>query len=192
MVVGISRSRLSSCRRWSRRDSRHGPSRRANVGCRDEKPPFRPDSTTLFAQPWSPLMLVAAPMPAAARHAEMAMTLMEGGFSSPLQVVNAGDSRLFVVEKGGLIKIIGGGTFLDLSGEGEHRLANVACWRSPFHPNYAASGLFYVDVHPRRRRRDARRSSSDRRATPTLPIRTQSGICCASSTRPPRTTTAGR
>jgi glucose/arabinose dehydrogenase len=87
------------------------------------------------------LVVVAAPMPAAG--VGLAMTLMEGGFSSPVQVTNAGDSRLFVVQKGGMIKIIGGGTFLDLttkvSTSGERGLLSLA-----FPPNYVSSGLFYV------------------------------------------------
>ena len=88
------------------------------------------------------LMLLSTATPAAAG-AGIPRTLMEGGFSEPLFVTNAGDSRLFVVEKGGLIKIIGGGTFLDLSAkvdtDGERGLLALA-----FHPNYASNGLFYV------------------------------------------------
>jgi glucose/arabinose dehydrogenase len=72
------------------------------------------------------------------------MTLLEDGFNQPLYMTHAGDTRLFVVEKGGLIKIVGGGTFLDISGnistEGERGLLGLA-----FDPNYAANGLFYVN-----------------------------------------------
>jgi len=86
-------------------------------------------------------MLLAGPAPVAAA---LPVTLEEGGFSEPLFVTHAGDSRLFVVEKGGLIKIAGGGTFLDISTKvsvtGERGLLGLA-----FDPNYATSGLFYVD-----------------------------------------------
>jgi glucose/arabinose dehydrogenase len=76
-----------------------------------------------------------------------------GGFSSPLFVTAPpGDtSRLFVVEQGGLIRIIDLTTrtvkptpFLDLSDEvsfvSEEGLLGLA-----FDPNYAASGRFYVN-----------------------------------------------
>jgi glucose/arabinose dehydrogenase len=53
-------------------------------------------------------------------------------------------NKLFVVEKGGTIKIAGGGTFLDLSGsvatgDLERGLLSMA-----FAPDYATSGKFYV------------------------------------------------
>jgi glucose/arabinose dehydrogenase len=58
-------------------------------------------------------------------------------------MTHAGDSRLFVAEKGGVIKIVGGGTFLDISTQvtttGERGLLGVA-----FDPNYATNGLFYI------------------------------------------------
>ena len=85
-------------------------------------------------------MLLASATPAAAA---LPVTLVEGGFSAPLYVTHAGDSRIFVVERGGLIKIVGGGTFLDISTKvsvnGERGLLGVA-----FDSNYATNGLFYV------------------------------------------------
>ena len=87
------------------------------------------------------LTLAALPGPALA--AGLNLQLVASGYDSPIFVTNAGDSRLFVVEKGGLIKIVGGGTFLDISdlvtAGGEQGLLNLA-----FHPNYASNGLFYV------------------------------------------------
>ncbi|TDI69406.1 MAG: T9SS type A sorting domain-containing protein [Bacteroidetes bacterium] len=72
------------------------------------------------------------------------------GFSFPVDLKNAGDARLFVVEQGGLIKILNAdGTtnatpFLDISslvsGGSEQGLLGLA-----FHPNYAANGYFYVN-----------------------------------------------
>jgi glucose/arabinose dehydrogenase len=65
------------------------------------------------------------------------------GFSSPVFLTNAGDSRLFIVEQGGRIKVrhtTGAiGTFLDITGRvsqdgGERGLLSVA-----FHPDYADS-----------------------------------------------------
>lgn len=71
------------------------------------------------------------------------------GFSQPLNIQHAGDDRLFIVEKGGRIKIINSdGTvnpdsFLDVSGQistdSERGLLGLA-----FHPDYANNGYFYV------------------------------------------------
>lgn len=83
----------------------------------------------------------AAPGPAAA--AGLNLQLVASGYTSPIFVTNAGDSRLFVVEQDGHIKIVGGGTFLDISNlvrfSGEQGLLGLA-----FHPNYASNGLLYV------------------------------------------------
>ncbi|TDD99573.1 PQQ-dependent sugar dehydrogenase [Flavobacterium cellulosilyticum] len=72
------------------------------------------------------------------------------GFSSPVEITNAGDSRLFVVEKGGRIKILNSnGTinptaFLNISGlvstGSEQGLLGLA-----FHPNYSSNGLFFIN-----------------------------------------------
>lgn len=72
------------------------------------------------------------------------------GFVSPLEIAHAGDSRLFVVQQGGLIKIINSnGTvnstpFLNLSSSistgGERGLLGLA-----FHPNYSTNGYFFVN-----------------------------------------------
>ncbi|WP_299117209.1 PQQ-dependent sugar dehydrogenase [uncultured Winogradskyella sp.] len=72
------------------------------------------------------------------------------GFSSPLDIQNAGDDRLFIVEQAGRIKILNSnGTvnttnFLDITSKvssgGERGLLSVA-----FHPDYTANGYFYVN-----------------------------------------------
>lgn len=71
------------------------------------------------------------------------------GLDQPVFVdAPAGDSRLFVVERTGRIRIVSAGTvlqtpFLDVSGlvttDGERGLLGMA-----FHPGYAANGRFYV------------------------------------------------
>jgi glucose/arabinose dehydrogenase len=73
------------------------------------------------------------------------------GLSNPVEITNAGDSRLFVVQKGGAIRIVNpNGTInatnfltlpntLVLSG-GEQGLLGLA-----FHPDYATNGYFYVN-----------------------------------------------
>lgn len=72
------------------------------------------------------------------------------GFSSPVEITHCGDSRLFVVEQDGLIKILNSnGTtnatpFLNVTsltnGSGEQGLLGLA-----FHPNYASNGFFYIN-----------------------------------------------
>lgn len=72
------------------------------------------------------------------------------GFNRAVDLKNAGDDRLFVVEQGGIIKIIDGSgatnptPFLNISGQvsggNEQGLLSVA-----FHPDYANNGLFYVN-----------------------------------------------
>ena len=73
------------------------------------------------------------------------------GFSSPIGIENAGDSRLFIVERSGIIKIVNDGgetnatAFLNIDGRvtnngGEQGLLGLA-----FHPDYANNGFFYVN-----------------------------------------------
>jgi len=71
------------------------------------------------------------------------------GFSSPLALKNAGDERLFVLEQGGVIKIVDlNGVvnpipFLDIqsivNAGGERGLLGLA-----FHPEYQTNGRFFV------------------------------------------------
>ncbi|AOW08905.1 PQQ-dependent sugar dehydrogenase [Flavobacterium gilvum] len=72
------------------------------------------------------------------------------GFTKPAEITNIGDDRLFVVEQGGIIKILNSnGTvnsspFLNITGQvstgGEQGLLGLA-----FHPNYASNGFFYTN-----------------------------------------------
>src|SRR5690242_18491319 len=93
------------------------------------------------------LAMLSIGVPGAAA-AGLSLTLVKAGFDSPVYVTNAGDSRLFVVEQSGRIKIVKSdgsvSTFVDLSGVvsqdgGERGLLGLA-----FHPKYASNGLFYV------------------------------------------------
>ena len=76
------------------------------------------------------------------------LSLVSSGYSDPIAITNAGDSRLFVVQQNGFVKIVGGGTFLDMHTRvaccGEQGLLGLA-----FHPDYNNSGTpgykrFYV------------------------------------------------
>jgi glucose/arabinose dehydrogenase len=101
------------------------------------------------AVPRAPLLaiLVLVLAPAAARAATVTLAKV-GDFSSPVYVTAPpGDtSRVFVVERGGTIKVVDNGavsTFADLTDRvlaGDERgLLSMA-----FAPDYATSGLFYV------------------------------------------------
>jgi glucose/arabinose dehydrogenase len=79
------------------------------------------------------------------RSTTLSLEVIATGFDRPLFLTSPpGDSRLFVVEQGGLIRIVGGGTFLDVSAlasdGGERGLLGLA-----FHPDYVTNGLFYVN-----------------------------------------------
>jgi glucose/arabinose dehydrogenase len=78
----------------------------------------------------------------------LGLQMVGSGYSFPVYVTSPpGDSRLFVVEQNGAIEIIGGGTFLNISGlvdsidyDGdESGLLGLA-----FDPMYSANGRFYV------------------------------------------------
>lgn len=81
---------------------------------------------------------------------DIELELIHDGFTQPLNLQNAGDNRLFVVEKGGKIKVIledntvSPTPFLDISSsvstQGERGLLGLA-----FHPNYSSNDYFFVN-----------------------------------------------
>lgn len=88
---------------------------------------------TLFAQP------------------NLELELFATGFSMPVDIANAGDERLFVVEKGGLIRIIDGSgsilpqPFLNISARVNSQASERGLLGLAFHPDYAENGYFYVN-----------------------------------------------
>jgi len=83
---------------------------------------------------------------------EITLEEFASGFSSPADIAHAGDSRLFVVERSGTIKILNadGSTnstpFLDIDDRvintgGQSELGLLAL---EFHPDYATNGYFFV------------------------------------------------
>lgn len=78
------------------------------------------------------------------------LTAFASNFSNPVELAHAGDDRLFVVEQGGIIKIlnangnVNSASFLDIdnivASGGERGLLGLA-----FAPDYATSGRFYVN-----------------------------------------------
>ncbi|MFV5694067.1 PQQ-dependent sugar dehydrogenase [Flavobacterium sp. LB3P122] len=80
----------------------------------------------------------------------IALETFASGFTSPVEITNAGDSRMFVVEKVGKIKILNANgttnttSFLDITGQvstgSEQGLLGLA-----FHPNYSANRVFFIN-----------------------------------------------
>ena len=105
-----------------------------------------PSATPELPTP-TPTPLPPTEMPDPAR---AAWVLVAGGLDSPVDLQSAGDSRLFVIEQAGRIRIIDAGAllpeaFLDLrervgSSGNEQGLLGLA-----FHPDFAAHSLFYVN-----------------------------------------------
>jgi glucose/arabinose dehydrogenase len=86
------------------------------------------------------LMALTAPAAAAPHLVDL------GTFDRPLYVTSPpGDQRIFVVEKGGTIKLVGGGTFLNISSDVKSDQEERGLLSMAFSPNYASNGLFYVD-----------------------------------------------
>ncbi|MAP81019.1 MAG: cadherin [Aequorivita sp.] len=96
------------------------------------------------------LLLIICLFTFSANSQDISLELFSENLSQPLSLKHANDDRLFVVEKGGKIKIIqANGTvnatpFLDISSlistNGERGLLGLA-----FHPDYENTGYFYVN-----------------------------------------------
>jgi glucose/arabinose dehydrogenase len=90
------------------------------------------------------------PLPSGRPAEKLDLTLLLDGLNEPLYLTHAGDERLFIVEKGGMIQLLAEGQlnslpFLDIrdriaSSGYEQGLLSVA-----FHPNYTLNGYFYVN-----------------------------------------------
>lgn len=89
-------------------------------------------------------------------HAQIVtLTSYASGFTKPVDIKNAGDSRLFVVEQTGRIKIVDStatvmpSPFLNLSSIVSSQSANSGDERGllglAFHPDFKNNGYFYVD-----------------------------------------------
>jgi glucose/arabinose dehydrogenase len=79
----------------------------------------------------------------------IALQTVVTGLSSAVEITHCGDNRLFIVQKGGLIRIVQNNTivttpFLNVSSltvnSGEQGLLGLA-----FHPNYATNGQFFIN-----------------------------------------------
>ena len=88
--------------------------------------------------------------PTALSSGQLTVVRVTGGLSSPLGVVNANDGsgRLFVVQQGGLVRVVKGGklqsgAFIDArsrtDGGGERGLLGLA-----FHPDFTSNGFVFI------------------------------------------------
>ena len=81
---------------------------------------------------------------------EVNLELFKNGFTSPVDIQNAGDDRLFIVEQAGIIKILNPDATINpepflnitslISSGGERGLLGLA-----FHPDYSNNGYFFVN-----------------------------------------------
>lgn len=88
--------------------------------------------TSVMAQPVLDLELVPSP-----------------GFNSPVDIANAGDDRLFIVEQDGYIRILNtdgsSSLFMDIDSKVKSSGSEQGLLGLAFDPNYAANGYFYVN-----------------------------------------------
>jgi len=81
---------------------------------------------------------------------KLAVVPYVSGISSPIDVKNCGDDRLFVADQGGLIRVVNAdGTlrlipFLDISSK-VHQAPEDGLLGLAFSPNYKTDGKFYID-----------------------------------------------
>jgi glucose/arabinose dehydrogenase len=81
---------------------------------------------------------------------ELSATLFATGFTQPLAIANAGDDRLFVVERAGVIKVVNKDgsvlptPFLDIRSRVDTEFTELGLLGLAFHPNYKNNGYFYV------------------------------------------------
>ncbi|SDS54940.1 Por secretion system C-terminal sorting domain-containing protein [Formosa sp. Hel1_31_208] len=82
---------------------------------------------------------------------DISLELYASGFSSPVNAKHAGDDRLFVVERAGVIKIIeadgsvGSVPFLNIDSRVSNNGGEQGLLALAFHPNYTTNGFFYVN-----------------------------------------------
>ena len=105
--------------------------------------------TAILLSVFLPVVSFQGRLDAPAEPSHITLMPVATGFDAITDITNSGDSRLFVAEQGGTIRIVQGGStvptpFLDISTRviccGERGLLGLA-----FHPNYASNHFFYVN-----------------------------------------------
>ena len=84
-------------------------------------------------------------------HAQPSIALQSvgSGFTKPVDIANAGDSRLFIVEQDGIIRILNtdgtNSVFLNINPRVNSNGSEQGLLGLVFHPNYALNGYLYVN-----------------------------------------------
>ncbi|GAB4578053.1 MAG: hypothetical protein Fur0022_07850 [Anaerolineales bacterium] len=104
----------------------------------------------VMATSFTPAVQAEVASSPAGSNPDISLENFAGGLSAPVDIANAGDTRLFVVEQAGIIRIVeSDGTVLStpflnimdrVEDGGEQGLLGLA-----FDPNYATNGYFYVN-----------------------------------------------
>lgn len=82
---------------------------------------------------------------------ELTMETYATGFDIPVGIVSAGDERLFIVEKAGLIKIIDGNDqtlaspFFDITPKTDPGSSETGLLGLVFHPDFETNGYFFIN-----------------------------------------------
>ncbi len=82
---------------------------------------------------------------------QLALVEFAAGFNQPVDIASAGDSRLFVVEKRGVIRILNRNgqivapSFLDISSRVRSAESERGLLGLVFHPRYSQNGFFFVN-----------------------------------------------
>jgi glucose/arabinose dehydrogenase len=126
-------------------------------GSSPESPPPQLEATpTAETAPSATTAAAPTPVPFDPGRVRVRLEQAGSGFSEPLFVAGAGDGsgRVFVLEKTGRVRLLDGGTFLDIrdrvkspalqSYDREQGLLGLA-----FHPQFASNGFFYVHYNDR-------------------------------------------
>lgn len=87
-------------------------------------------------------------MPSVMGRFEFAVEPIPGSFDRVTDIANAGDDRLFIVERGGRVRVMEPtgaiSTFLDISSRVDANGGEKGMFSIAFHPNYASNGTFFV------------------------------------------------
>jgi glucose/arabinose dehydrogenase len=107
---------------------------------------IRPEIRTLYVAVFS-AALSCAFSGAAEIPSDLELEAVGDEFDNPVVATGSGDGsgRIFVAEQTGRIKIVGGGTFLDISGRVDSSGTEQGLLGLAFHPDYSNNGFFYVN-----------------------------------------------
>ena len=90
------------------------------------------------------------PPPPPPAFGELSATVFATGLRQPIAIENAGDERLFVAERPGIIRVLGSDgsvlstPFLDIATQVDDSGGEMGLLGLAFHPDYANNGYFYV------------------------------------------------